>query len=454
MPKLKTRFVCQQCGAISIKWQGRCPECHEWNSLVEEIETAPSAGFDLLQISASVPQLISQVSYEESSRLHTNLKEFDRVLGGGLVTGSVILIGGVPGIGKSTLLLEVANNLSEKQNKVLYVSGEESLSQIKLRANRLKIDTNNLYLFSEVNLDLIEKYIEELSPKVVIIDSIQTIYSPQLTSPPGGIGQVKDTASRLIRLGKGKSIIILLVGHVTKDGSLAGPRVLEHMVDCVLYFEGENLQQFRILRSIKNRFGSTNEVGIYQMTSAGLKEILDISGFLLNQRPVNSSGSVIIPVVEGTRSLLVELQALVTKTNFQIPARKTTGIDYNRLALILAVLEKRTGFYLSSYDVFINVVGGVEITEPASDLGLAIAIASSLKDKPIDQDTVILGELGLAGEVRTVHRAESRLKEAQKLGFKKCILPKYNITKDFSSSSLELIGVSNLKEALRVAKIA
>lgn len=454
MPKTKTRFVCQQCGAISVKWQGRCQECHAWNSLVEEIEAAPSKSLGYLDYSVSTPQLITQVSAEDSFRLHTHLKEFDRVLGGGLVTDSVVLIGGIPGVGKSTLLLEVASILSQKQDKVLYISGEESLSQIKLRANRLKINSNNLYLLSEVNLDLIEKYLEELSPKIVIIDSIQTVFSPQLSSPPGSIGQVRETASHLIRLGKNKQITVLLVGHVTKDGSLAGPKVLEHMVDCVLYFEGENLQQFRILRAIKNRFGATNEVGIFQMTSTGLKEILDVSGFLLNQRPAHSAGSVIIPIIEGTRSLLVELQALVTKTSFQIPARKTTGIDYNRLALILAVLEKRTGFYLANYDVFVNVVGGIQITEPGSDLGVAVAIASSLKDKPLDPDTVLLGELGLAGEVRAVSRIESRLKEAQKLGFKKCILPKHNITKDLANYSLELIGVSSLKEALRIAKIS
>ncbi|MBI2251707.1 MAG: DNA repair protein RadA [Armatimonadetes bacterium] len=446
MIKLKNNFVCQECGAIFVKWQGKCSECNAWNSLQENLALPKN---DFFQKQAA-SQLISEIFCQTEERLTTFLKEFDRVLGGGIVKGSLILIGGIPGIGKSTLLLDIAGNISKNSKRVLYVSGEESLEQIKLRAIRLSINNNFLYLLSETNLNFIEEEIEKIKPDLVVIDSIQTIFHPDFNNTPGSVSQVRECTLKLMRLGKNSGLPILLVGHVTKDGALAGPKVLEHIVDTVLYFEGENLQQFRILRSMKNRFGSTNEIGIFEMCESGLKEIFNLSQFFLEDRKIKVPGSVIIPVIEGSKPILIELQTLVARSFYGMPTRRSSGVEINRLNLILAVLEKRGNFNLGNCDVFTNIVGGIQVDEPAIDLGLALALASGIKDKPLNQDMVVLGELGLGGEVRAITQIEKRIKEAQKLGFKKCILPKSNFIN--LNLEIELIPVTTLKEALEWIK--
>lgn len=446
MPKLKSRFVCQECGSQSVKWQGRCPDCSGWNTFVEEFDSPKSTSAHMPSIP---PSLLSGIDSKEEARFSSGLEEFDRVLGGGLVSGSLVLIGGAPGIGKSTLLLQAASEVSKHKGTVLYVSGEESLQQTKLRASRLGLEGEKLYLLSEINLQNIIQQVESISPSAVVVDSIQTTYCEDLSTAPGSVSQIRECTSRLQRIAKKDNITTLIVGHVTKDGSLAGPRVLEHIVDTVLYFEGEGYQNFRLLRAVKNRFGSTNEVGIFEMGSRGLKEIKNPSEFFLAQRLKKSAGSVIVPVIEGSRPLLVELQALVSKTGFGIPARKSNGFDPNRLALMLAVVEKRAGIFLSTSDVFVNVVSGIKIEETASDLGLALAVVSSTKEAALDPNTVIIGELGLAGEVRAVPNLDIRIQEAEKLGFRKIIVPSYNLTKQNTrNNKVELIGVETLKEAI------
>jgi DNA repair protein RadA/Sms len=403
--KIKTKYVCQNCGYSTPRWIGRCPDCDEWNTLIEEIidkdKRTSSRSTSLLKQSANL-KLISDINQTDSIRFKTGITEFDRVLGGGVVTGSVILIGGDPGIGKSTLMLQIANNLEAK--KILYVSGEESGIQIKLRCERLNYNLKNFYILSETNLEIIDAVVEKVKPDLIVIDSIQTIHHPELDSAPGTITQLRESTAMLIKISKSQNIPIFIVGHITKDGIIAGPKVLEHMVDVVLQFEGEKTHFFRILRAIKNRFGSTNEIGIFEMTDKGLKEVLNPSEVFLSQRNYGASGCVISASLEGTRPILIEVQALVTSTNYGIPQRTSMGFDYKKLNIIIAVLEKKLGLFLNKSDIFLNIAGGVKIDEPAIDLAVGMSIYSSFKDIPIDSETVMLGEIGLSGEIRTISR--------------------------------------------------
>lgn len=451
MPKVKTVFSCQQCGYQSAKWLGRCPGCESWNTLVEEAQNTGSAPSRYQFAITQGPQSLASITETSEIRQSTQIKELDRILGGGIVAGSVVLVGGEPGIGKSTLLLQACCKLAENSGVVLYVSGEESTRQTKLRATRLGKIPKNLYIVSETNVELITQYIKKLKPTLVIIDSIQVMYTPSLSSSPGSVSQVRESSGYLISLAKSAHIPIFLVGHVTKEGFLAGPRVLEHMVDTVLYFEGQKHTSFRILRAVKNRFGATNEIGVFQMGSKGLKEVENPSEFFLSERPNHASGSVVVSCIEGTRPLLIELQALVSRSNLTMPRRWSSGLDYNRIALLIAVLEKRIGLGLSSQDVFVNVVGGVKIQEPAIDLAVALAIASSLKEAPVGHGDIILGEVGLSAEVRAVTQAEARIAEAQRLGFKRCIIAKNNLKGLKKKTSIEIIGVETVQEALEVA---
>ncbi|MDP8264119.1 MAG: DNA repair protein RadA [Candidatus Aceula lacicola] len=448
--KTKTLYVCQECGAQSSGWLGKCPSCQSWNSFVEErmnpIETPRGEMF-----SKQNPVLLSEILIQDENRFETGNQEFDRVLGGGVVPGSVTLLGGDPGIGKSTLALQAACLLSAKGQKVFYVSGEESVKQSKMRADRLEEqDKAKLYMVNQIDLDLIIDQIKELKPDVVVIDSIQVVYKRDFSSSPGSVSQVRECASFLTQLAKTQSIALILIGHVTKEGALAGPRVLEHLVDTVLYFEGERYSSYRVLRTTKNRFGSTNELGVFEMTSNGLKEVRNPSEIFLSERALGSSGSVVVPILEGTRPFLVEIQGLVSRANFGGARQKTQGFDVNRLALLAAVLEKRNGLSLQDKDIFLNVVGGVRVMDPAADLAVALAIASALLDKKISPDLVVLGEVGLSSEVRSVSQFALRINEAHKLGFKKCILPKNNLKnqKQFKSCGLEFIPVETVKEAL------
>ena len=452
--KQKTVFTCQSCGYQALKWLGRCPDCSTWNSLVEELISAPSiakAGPDNFRVTfpKEPPQAISEIGSIAEERFSTDISEFDRVLGGGIVPGSVILIGGDPGIGKSTLLLQASDSMANIK-KVLYVSGEESASQTKLRADRLGSASKNLYIVSETNLDSIIEYIINLKPDFVIIDSIQVVYKDALSSSPGSVSQVRLCGQELAFLAKKSGISVFLVGHVTKEGNIAGPKVLEHMVDTVLYFEGESHMSFRLLRAVKNRFGSTNEIGIFEMTGKGLKEVSNPSGIFIEQRPKGISGFAVVPTLEGTRPLLVEIQALVSPTNFVVPKRETRGLDYNRVSLIIAVLERRVGLEFARFDVYVNIAGGVKIVEPAIDLGVAIAVASNHRDLPLDPDCVVMGEIGLGGEIRSINQIESRLKESQRLGFKRALIPKGNMSDTLNKIDMELISVSFLKEALDI----
>ena len=452
MAKVKTQFVCQSCGYQAPKWLGKCPGCQNWNTFVEERvidEKAPER--DLLGMEMeTVPVPITEISAEEKGRFQIGIGEFDRVLGGGIVFGSVVLVGGDPGIGKSTLLLQMMHRLASSGKKVLYVSGEESLQQTKMRAERLGVSSDQLFVLSETSLEKILQEIQKLSPSTVVVDSIQTIYSSDLTTPPGSIGQVREASSRLLYLAKHLSIPIFLIGHVTKEGFIAGPKVLEHMVDTVLYIEGEANHSFRILRAVKNRFGSTNEIGVFEMKDSGLVEVLSPSEFFLSERSQPASGSVVVPSLEGSRPILVELQSLVVSTNFGIPRRTAQGIDANRISLLVAVMEKRLGFHLFSHDIFVNIVGGIRIEEPGADLGVIAAIASSFRDKLIDPEMVVFGEVGLGGEVRGISQSEVRVKEAARLGFKRCLLPKQNQEKIKGIKHIELIGVRTVQEAMKI----
>lgn len=452
MAKQRSHFVCQECGSVSPKWLGRCPDCGKWNSLVEEFEANVSSQNRGLttayNASSSKPLLISEITATEAERLKTGIEEFDRVLGGGVVKGSLVLIGGEPGIGKSTLLLQVADRLSSSNGKTLYVSGEESAAQTKLRANRLSINSNQLYILCETNLETIESQVEKFEPKAVIIDSIQTCYRSDLESAPGSVSQVRECATELMRLAKTREISIFIVGHVTKDGTIAGPRVLEHIVDTVLYFDGEQRHLYRVLRAFKNRFGSTNEIGIFEMRNNGLQQVENPSEIFLSERRADVSGSVVVSSIEGSRPLLLELQALVTPSGFGTPSRMTTGVDRNRLSLLLAVLEKRAGIRTQNYDVFVNVVGGVQIDEPAIDLGIIVAVASNIKNIALDAHTVVMGEVGLGGEVRAVNQVEKRLKEATKLGFKRAVISEQNFKGLESDLQIQLLGVRDIRGAL------
>ena len=449
----KAIFRCQQCGYESSRWLGRCPDCGGWNTLIEEVFKEEKK-YSLHPEGHSIPLPISKIETEESkSRYKTEISEFDRVLGGGIVPGSLILVGGEPGIGKSTLLLQIANSLSSNYGVILYISAEESLYQIKLRASRLGVLAEKLFLVSETDIEVIKKHISEIKPKVVIVDSIQTINDYEISSSPGSISQVRECTAQLMRLAKSEEISVFIIGHVTKGGILAGPKVLEHIVDTVLYLEGEQYNIYRILRSTKNRFGSTNELGIFKMGEKGLVEVLNPSELLLSEKPSHVSGSVVAATFEGSRPLLVEMQALVSYSNLGIPRRMTTGVDYNRVLLILAVLEKRVGYSLHSQDIHVNIAGGIKVLEPALDLAIIMAIASSFKDAPIDSATVIFGEVGLAGEVRMVNQVEKRIQEVLKMGFKRCIIPKSNLKnlKNISlKKDLEIIGVKTVQEAINL----
>lgn len=445
MAKVKTFYQCQACGHASPKWLGKCPDCGEWNTLVEERKEARQS---IKSSGRTEPQPLNTVVSGQEKRISTNINELDRVLGGGVVPGSVVLVGGDPGIGKSTVLLQALAGLSKKINIAMYVSGEESPEQIKLRADRLSINSEKINLLAETSLEGIIDAARSLNPGVIIIDSIQTIYTEEILSAPGSVGQVRECAARLMFFAKKTNIPIFIVGHVTKDGAIAGPRVLEHIVDTVLYFEGDRGHPYRIIRTVKNRFGSTNEIGVFEMTDSGLSEIENPSELFLSERPLNVSGSTVIASIEGTRPLMVEIQALVAATTFGVPRRTSIGVDFNRVNLLTAVLEKRAGLHLGAMDIFINVVGGLKILEPAIDLAIVATITSSLKEKPIDPKIFMFGEVGLSGEIRGVAYAEQRIKEAAKIGFKRAIISKINHDSLKESFGLEIIGVKNIEDAL------
>ena len=449
----KTAFFCQNCGYESSKWMGQCPGCREWNTFVEELTVTASKSTSAKSglgsgTGKSEPVQLSSIQIEEDDRVLTQIEELDRVLGGGIVPGSMVLVGGDPGIGKSTLLLQVCKELTAKQHKVLYISGEESLRQIKLRARRIGEFNDQLLLLCETNLEAIRSTIERTRPEMVVIDSIQTMYNDQVSSAPGSVSQVRESTGVLMQIAKGMGISMFIVGHVTKDGSVAGPRVLEHMVDTVLYFEGDRQVAYRILRSVKNRFGSTNEIGVFEMQEKGLIEVKNPSQAMLNGRPTDASGSVVVSSIEGTRPILIEIQALVTRTNFGLPRRTSVGIDYNRVNLLMAVLEKRAGLHLGDCDAYVNLAGGMKLGEPAIDLGVVMAVVSSFKNKVIDPGILIFGEVGLSGEVRGVSMAETRVREAEKLGFTTCIMPKANVESIQGTYQIQLLGVANIKEAM------
>lgn len=447
MAKFTSVFVCQQCGWKTNKWVGRCSGCNEWDSMTEE-KCESTFTHILPEYDIESPTCISDIKPVSKLRTRTNIEEFDRILGGGIVAGSAVLIGGTPGIGKSTLLLQVCQKFSEQDCLSLYVTGEESTAQIKLRADRLNVTSNNIFLVAENNLNVILEHIKKIKPKLVIVDSVQAVFKPELESSPGTVSQVRQCAHELIQISKRTESSVFLVGHVTKEGMIAGPKILEHLVDTVLYFEGEKFMSFRILRAVKNRFGPTNEIGIFEMCQNGLREVKDPSKIFLSRTHSLSSGSVIISCIEGTRALLVEIQALVTRSSFGMPGRKVSGVDHNRVTMILAVLEKRTGLLLGGHDIFVNVVGGVKIEEPAADLAIAVAIASSFKDIAIPSNTIIIGELGLGGEVRGVNQFDSRIKEAARLGFENAIIPKDNAKDSSKIKSLKMNEVSSLAEAI------
>ena len=447
MAKKTTAFFCSECGYESAKWLGQCPGCREWNTFVEEPVT--KTGRAVRITNTKKPSLLKDISTKEEARMTTGFGELDRVLGGGIVRGSLTLIGGDPGIGKSTILLQVCKNLSDQGRKVLYISGEESLKQIKIRADRIGQFNDNIRLFCETDLELIEQTLRDEKPDVAVIDSIQTIYNSDVSSAPGSVSQVRESTNILMQTAKTENISIFVVGHVTKEGVVAGPRVLEHMVDTVLYFEGDRHASYRILRGVKNRFGSTNEIGVFEMCQNGLQEVKNPSEYMLNGRPENASGSVVACTIEGTRPILAEIQALVCRTNFGMPRRTAAGTDYNRVNLLMAVLEKRLGFHMGEFDAYVNVAGGIKINEPALDLGIVMAIISSYRDLPIDEKTIVFGEVGLSGEVRAVNMAERRVAEAVKLGFTRCIMPAVSRKGLTDRKGIDVIGVKNIQDLLK-----
>lgn len=447
--RLNTYFICQNCGSVSPKWLGKCPDCNEWNTYVEETAERKKTGSHPAG-SGSQPLSIRDISLTESRRYETGIEELDRVLGGGIVPGSSILVGGDPGIGKSTLALQVLNNVAKAGHSVLYVSGEESPRQLKLRAERLNLDSEKLMLIPETSLESILDTIGSMDAGVVIIDSIQTVTTNELASSPGSVGQIRECGARLVNFGKIKDTSFIIIGHVTKEGSIAGPKVLEHLVDTVIYFEGGKGHTYRILRAIKNRFGSTNEIGVFEMHDRGLEEVSNPSEIFLSERPVNTSGSVVIPSIEGTRPILVEIQALVSKCSFGVPRRTTIGVDSNRVSLLTAVLEKIAGIQMTGQDIYMNVAGGVTIEEPAIDLAICIALVSSFRNVSVSPEMVIFGEVGLSGEVRGVSHVGQRLQEAVRLGFKKCLIPATNAQNIKSSSSrrISISGVNSIQQAI------
>ena len=448
-----TVFFCQNCGYESAKWMGQCPGCREWNTFVEEqVVTGQGKSSRMKTVTGfsekNKPAKLSEVSIEKEDRISTGIGELDRVLGGGIVAGSLTLVGGDPGIGKSTLLLQVCRNLAGDGREVLYVSGEESLKQIKLRANRIGTFSDHLKLLCETDLESIEETIRRSKPEVVIIDSIQTMFHGEISAAPGSISQVREATGLFLQLAKGLGVSIFIVGHVTKEGTVAGPRVLEHMVDTVLYFEGDRHASYRLLRGVKNRFGSTNEIGVFEMEAEGLREVLNPSEFMLNGRPEIASGSVVACSMEGTRPILVEIQALVCHSNFGIPRRQTTGTDFNRVNLLMAVLEKRLGLQMGNCDAYVNIAGGIKIQEPAIDLGIAMAIVSSFKNRAVSSDMIVMGEVGLSGEVRAVSMIPVRVQEAKKLGFATCVIPSVCMDSVKEISGIKIIGVSHVGEAM------
>lgn len=450
MTRPRRKFICQSCGYESAKWLGRCPDCGQWNSFAEEIDSPAVAGHAPAR-TGEPPVAIGRVPLADCQRYASGFGELDRVLGGGVVPGSLVLVGGDPGIGKSTLLLQLSHQVSEKYGPVLYVSGEESAAQTRLRADRLGTLSENLFVHAETNLDVIGGYLESIRPRMAVIDSIQTVYQPDLAPAPGSVTQVREGAARLLRIAKSGGTAIFIVGHVTKSGALAGPRILEHIVDTVLYFEGERHHDFRILRAVKNRFGSTNEVGLFRMSDRGLEEVVNPSELFLAERPLGAAGSVAVSSLEGTRPLVVELQALVASSGFGTPRRTATGLDYNRVSLIIAVLERRVGLALGNQDAYLKIAGGARIDEPAVDLGIALAIASSYRDVPADPKTVVMGEVGLAGEVRAISRLEERIREAEKLGFARCLVPRSNVRAGDRWARIEVCGVDTVEQGIELA---
>lgn len=450
MAKAKsTMFFCKECGYESSKWLGQCPGCRQWNTMVEEPVIKKGTSIGKLERSSRQPTRLGEISVKEEERISTGMKELDRVLGGGIVAGSLMLVGGDPGIGKSTLLLQVCKDLSEKGHKILYISGEESLRQIKMRANRMGSFSGELLLLSETNLDVISQVITEQKPELAVIDSIQTMYREDVSSAPGSVSQVRESTNVLMQLAKGYGISIFLVGHVTKEGVVAGPRVLEHMVDTVLYFEGDRNAIYRILRAVKNRFGSTNEIGVFEMMQEGLVEVENPSAYMLNGRPKGASGSVVTCAMEGSRPLLLEIQALICKTNFGMPRRTSAGTDYNRINLLMAVLEKRIGLRLSECDAYVNITGGMKINEPSLDLAIVLAIVSSYWDRPVKEDYLIVGEVGLSGEIRGISMPQQRINEAKKMGFTGCIMPAVSMEGIVIPDGFHCIGVRSVQDAIQ-----
>ncbi len=461
MAKAKTVFFCKECGFESAKWLGQCPGCHAWNSFVEEPSASGKKGRSGGSVAAAgygsrEPMPLRQVSTDAEERIHTGIREFDRVLGGGIVKGSLVLVGGDPGIGKSTLLLQMCrevNKPADSSRKVLYISGEESLQQIKLRADRLGEFSGEVFLLAETNLELIEQTLEREKPDIVVIDSIQTVYREEVGAAPGSVSQVREATASLLQLAKGKEITIFIVGHVTKEGTVAGPRMLEHMVDTVLYFEGDSSAVYRILRAVKNRFGSTNEIGVFEMAGNGLLEVQNPSKYMLEGKPEDEPGSVVTPVMEGTRPILVEVQALVCQTNFNMPRRTAVGVDYNRVNLLMAVMEKRMGISLAGCDAYVNVAGGMKVSEPGIDLAIVLALLSSYKNRALDSKTIVFGEVGLTGEIRSISMTAQRIKEAEKMGYQTCILPRSRaarLTAEQTRTSLRLLEVGSIRELAEV----
>lgn len=455
-----TAFFCKECGYESAKWSGQCPSCKAWNTFVEEPVVKEKNVKGIVNINAkyhetagvkkAAPVRLSSVTAADTDRIKTDICELDRVLGGGIVEGSLVLVGGDPGIGKSTLLLQMCYNLAKNGNSVLYISGEESLGQIKLRAQRVGEASDNLMVLCETSLDTIENVLENVKPQIVVIDSIQTMYREEVGAAPGSVSQVRETTAVLMQLAKGLNISIFIVGHVTKEGVVAGPRMLEHMVDTVLYFEGDKNAAYRILRSVKNRFGSTNEIGVFEMRQEGLAEVVNPSEYMLTGRPEEASGSVVVCLLEGTRPILVEIQALVCDSNFGMPRRTAAGADYNRVNLLMAVLEKRAGIHLSGSDAYVNIAGGMKVNEPAMDLGIVMALVSSFRNRPMMENTIVFGEVGLAGEVRAVSQPQIRINEAVKLGFENCILPQVCLKNIKKTDKINLIGISSVKDAVKL----
>lgn len=457
MAKLKTKWVCQSCGYETAKPLGKCPDCSTWSSFVEEVFDSAQANISAsvkMALNDTKPCLIDEIEIDNSIRFSTGIDEFDRVLGGGLVQGSIVLLAGDPGIGKSTILLQTGKYICKDNRKTLYVSAEESASQVKLRAKRLGVTSESLYVYSQTNFEAIKQQINEINPSVLIIDSIQSVYTETVTSSAGSVSQIRECTNILLDIAKNKNITVVVIGHVTKDGNIAGPKVLEHMVDTVIYFEGDRYKSYRLLRCMKNRFGTTNEVGVFNMCDDGLHEVLNPSELFLQERNHNMTpGSIVIATNEGTRPLLIEIQALVGTTPYPSPRRVCNGIDYNRLLQILAVLEKRIGLNLSKQDVYVNVIGGIDIDEPAADLGIALAVATCARDVVVSSDTVIVGEIGLSGEIRAVNNLEKRIKEAQKLGFKKIVLPSANSINQIEFPDIEIVSVKRLMDAISATLI-